>query len=290
MTAKIISGSALAEAQNVGLARRVAAFKSAFERTPNLHVILVGDHRPSQIYVRNKSRACEKIGINFTLHHLAAIVSQETLLNKIQQLNESNDVDGILVQLPLPKHMDKNAIIQAVSPAKDVDGLHPVNMGLLLAGRPGMVPCTALACLRIIHSHLENITGKEALVVGRSVLVGKPTAALLTNNNTTVTLAHSRSHNLPELCRRADILVAAVGQPALIKGDWIKPGATVIDVGINTIEYGETRKLVGDVDFDAASEVAGAITPVPGGVGPMTINSLLFNTLRAAEMNMSQHD
>ena len=289
MTAKTISGSALAEAQNVGLARRVTAFKSAFDRAPSLHVILVGDHRPSQIYVRNKSRACEKIGISFTLHHMAAIVAQETLINKINALNESPKVDGILVQLPLPRHMDKNAIIQAVVPRKDVDGLHPVNMGLLLAGRPGMIACTALACLRLIHSHLDNITSKDALVIGRSVLVGKPTASLLSNNNATVTLAHSRSQNLPELCRKADILVAAVGKPEFIKGGWIKPGATVIDVGINTIELGDERKLVGDVEFESACQVAEAITPVPGGVGPMTINSLLFNTLRAAENNMSRY-
>lgn len=283
MTAKILDGRALAEAQNVSLSQRVSIFKSTYDRAPSLHVILVGDHRPSQIYVRNKARACDKVGIKFTLHHLAEIISQTTLINKINTLNDSADVDGILVQLPLPRHMNKNDVIQSINHDKDVDGLHPLNMGLLLAGRPNMVPCTALGCLKLIHNHINNLTGANALIIGRSPLVGKPTAILLTNNNATVTVAHSRTSNIPELCKTADILVVAIGQAEFIKGNWIKPGATVIDVGINSIEQG--NKLVGDVEFDQAATVAGAITPVPGGVGPMTINSLLFNTLKAAENN-----
>jgi methylenetetrahydrofolate dehydrogenase (NADP+) / methenyltetrahydrofolate cyclohydrolase len=258
---------------------------------PGLAVVLVGDDPASQVYVRNKARQTVQAGMRSFEHRLSGQISQAELLNVVQGLNADPEVHGILVQLPLPKHLDADLVIAAIDPAKDVDGLTVVNAGLLAAGRPGLIPCTPLGCMLLLEDVLGDLTGLHAVVVGRSNLVGKPIAQLLLQQNCTVTIAHSRTRNLPELCRSADILVAAVGRPEMIKGDWIKPGATVIDVGINRVAGadGKTR-LVGDAAFDEAKAVAGRITPVPGGVGPMTIACLLRNALTAAKRQRGQAD
>jgi methylenetetrahydrofolate dehydrogenase (NADP+)/methenyltetrahydrofolate cyclohydrolase len=252
---------------------------------PGLAVVLVGDDPASKVYVANKARQTVEAGMASFEHRLPADTRQEDLLALVQALNADDAVHGILVQLPLPKHLDSDAIIAAISPAKDVDGLTIANAGLLASGLPGLVPCTPLGCLLLLQDRLGDLTGLNAVVIGRSNLVGKPIAQLLLQQNCTVTIAHSRSRDLPGLCAQADILVAAVGRPEMVKADWIKPGATVIDVGINRVpahEAGKTR-LVGDVAFAEAAAVAGLITPVPGGVGPMTIACLLRNTLTAAQ-------
>jgi methylenetetrahydrofolate dehydrogenase (NADP+)/methenyltetrahydrofolate cyclohydrolase len=275
MTAQIIDGKSVAARLRGDIASRVKTMKAP----PGLAVILVGDDPASQIYVRNKIAACETTGIKSFEYKRPADVTETDLLTLIGELNRDPAIHGILLQLPLPAHLDENAFILAIDPAKDVDGLHPINGGRLMAGLPGMVPCTPQGSLLLIREVRKDLTGLNAVVIGRSILFGKPMAQLLLAENCTVTHCHSKTRDLADHCRRADILVAAVGRPRMVKGDWIKPGATVIDVGINRMEDG---RICGDVDFGAAKEVAGAITPVPGGVGPMTIACLLANTLKAA--------
>ncbi len=279
--ADIIDGKAFAETLRASIAQEVA--RLPFK--PGLAVVLVGDDPASKVYVANKARQTIEAGMASFEHRLPADTRQEDLLALVRALNADDVVHGILVQLPLPKHLDSDAIIAAISPAKDVDGLTIANAGLLASGLPGLVPCTPLGCLLLLQDRLGDLTGLNAVVIGRSNLVGKPIAQLLLQQNCTVTIAHSRSRDLPGLCAQADILVAAVGRPEMVKAAWIKPGATVIDVGINRVPGlapGKTR-LVGDVAFAEAAEVAGRITPVPGGVGPMTIACLLRNTLTAAQ-------
>ena len=283
MTAKLIDGKAAALALRERVADQVSRFRQAKGRAPGLAVVLVGEHPPSAAYVRSKVKATREAGMESFEHRLPASVSQDELLAVVDQLNADPAVDGILVQLPLPKQVDETAIITRISPDKDVDGFHPVSAGRLSIGLPGFVPCTPLGCLMLLQQELGNLSGLDAMVVGRSNIVGKPMAQLLLQANCTVTVAHSRTRDLPAAVRRADIVVAAVGRPELIRGDWLKPGATVIDVGQERVEQPDgTRKLLGDVAFDEAVEVAGAITPVPGGVGPMTIAMLMRNTLVAA--------
>jgi len=275
MSAAFIDGKAHA----LALRQRVAAGVGRLGRAPGLAVVLIGDDPASAVYVRSKGKACAEVGIASIEHRLPADTTQTALLSLVGKLNADPTIDGILVQLPLPGHIDTNAVIAAIDPDKDVDGFHPVNVGRLASGLDGFVPCTPLGCLMLLKGVLGDLSGLEAVVVGRSNIVGKPMAQLLLGANATVTVAHSRSRDLPALCRRADILVAAVGRAEMIRGDWIKPGATVIDVGINRVD----GALVGDVAFDEVAVVAGAITPVPGGVGPMTIACLLQNTLTSAE-------
>ncbi len=281
--AKIIDGKAYAVDLRARVGLAVAQLKSAHGLTPGLAVVVVGEDPASQIYVRNKAKQTRAAGMNSFEHRLDAAVSEQDLLELLDELNGDPAVHGILVQLPLPEQIDTAKVIDKVDPAKDVDGFHVVNAGKLLTGRPGLAPCTPLGCVMLAKNTLGDLAGLDAVIVGRSNIVGKPLAHLLLAENCTVTIAHSRTRNLPDLCRRADILVAAVGKAQMIKASWVKPGACVIDVGINRIpaEDGKTR-LVGDVDFDDVITVAGAITPVPGGVGPMTIACLLDNTLKAA--------
>jgi methylenetetrahydrofolate dehydrogenase (NADP+) / methenyltetrahydrofolate cyclohydrolase len=282
--ARIIDGKAVAAASRARTAARVAELKARQGVTPGLAVVLVGDDPASKIYVANKARQAVAAGMRSFQHRLPAATSEAELARLVAELNAADCVDGILVQLPLPAHIDAARLIEAIDPAKDVDGLHPINAGRLMAGAPALVPCTPLGCLELIGSVRQDIAGLEAVVVGRSILVGKPVAQLLLQANATVTIAHSRTRDLPSVCRRADILVAAVGKPRMLGGDCVKPGAIVIDVGINRLasEAAGRGKLVGDVDHAEAAKVAGAITPVPGGVGPMTIACLLANTLTAA--------
>ncbi len=284
MTAAVIDGKAFAEGLRARIGAAVPAFVAHAQRPPGLAVVLVGEDPASQVYVRSKGRATTEAGMASFEHRLPDSVSQDELLTLIDGLNDDEAVDGILVQLPLPAGIDDKAVIEAVDPAKDVDGFHPINAGRLAVGEEGLVPCTPLGCLMLLKDRLGDLSGLEAVVVGRSNIVGKPMAQLLLAENCTVTIAHSRTRELNDVVRRADVVVAAVGRPEMIRGDWLKPGATVIDVGINRVAgEGEGRsRLVGDVDFAGASEVAGAITPVPGGVGPMTIAVLLRNTLVAA--------
>ncbi len=279
MSAALIDGKAHAAA----LRARVAAGVTELSRTPGLAVVLVGEEPASAVYVRSKGKACREVGMASFEHRLPADTTQAALLAVVHQLNADPAIDGILVQLPLPAQINADAIIAAIDPDKDVDGFHPVNAGRLASGLPGFVPCTPLGCLMLLQDTLGDLSGLEAVVIGRSNIVGKPMAQLLLGANATVTVAHSRSRDLPALCRRADILVAAVGRAEMIRGDWVKPGATVIDVGINRVAKELGGKLVGDVAFDEVAAHAGAITPVPGGVGPMTIACLLQNTLTSAE-------
>ena len=278
MSATIIDGKAHAAALRTRIAAGVADLVAATGRRPGLAVVLVGEDPASAVYVRSKGKATEAAGMLGTEHRLPADMAQVDLLALVASLNADPTIDGILVQLPLPPHIDEAAVIQAIDPDKDVDGFHPVNAGRLATGLPGFVPCTPLGCLMLLKATLGDLTGLDAVVIGRSNIVGKPMAALLIAASCTVTVAHSRSRDLPGIVARADIVVAAVGRAKMVKGDWLKPGATVIDVGINRTEAG----LVGDVDFAEALGVAGAITPVPGGVGPMTIACLLRNTLVSA--------
>ncbi len=297
MTARIIDGKAFAAALRVRVAEGVAAFAAAAGRKPGLAVVLVGEDPASQVYVRSKGKATIEAGMNSIEHRLADTSSEEELLALVARLNADPNVDGILVQLPLPKQISESAVIAAIDPDKDVDGFHVVNSGRLATGQAGLVPCTPLGCLMLLKNVLGDLSGLDAVVIGRSNIVGKPMAQLLLGESCTVTVAHSRTRDLPAVVRRADIVVAAVGRAEMVRGDWLKPGAAVIDVGINRVpagppvardgadaagaEPGKTR-LVGDVAFDEAAAVAGAITPVPGGVGPMTIAVLLRNTLVAA--------
>ena len=286
MSAAIIDGKAFAEKLRGRVAALVPAFEAQAGRKPGLTVVLVGEDPASAVYVRSKGKATEAAGMKSDTIRLPAETSQAELLELVDKLNADETVDGILVQLPLPKQIDEQAIITAIDPNKDVDGFHPVNAGRLATGLEGLVPCTPLGCLLLLKDRLGDLAGKEAVVIGRSNIVGKPMAQLLLGESCTVTIAHSKTRDLPGVVRRADIVVAAVGRPEMIKGDWIKPGAAVIDVGINRIDAGEGKtRLVGDVAFDEAVDVAGVITPVPGGVGPMTIAVLLRNTLVAAHRN-----
>jgi len=285
MTAKLIDGKAFAADIRKQVAEHVTILKKEHNITPGLAVILVGEDPASQVYVRNKGLQTIEAGMNSFEHKLPADTSEADLLALIQKLNEDTDVHGILCQLPVPKHINTDNVINTITPEKDVDGLHISNAGLLVTGQKAMVPCTPLGCLMMLRDLHGDLTGKNAVVIGRSILVGKPIANLLLNDNCTVTIAHSRTKDIQKVCKEADIIVAAVGRKEMVQADWIKPGATIIDVGINRIdapEKGEGKtRLVGDVDFSAVSEVAGAITPVPGGVGPMTIACLLANTLTA---------
>ena len=280
MTAKIIDGKAFAAKVRASVAEHVTVLK-AKGVTPGLAVVLVGEDPASQVYVRNKGQQTVEVGMASFEHKLDASTSEADLLALIAKLNADPKVHGILVQLPLPKHLNSDLVINSIDPAKDVDGFHISNVGLLGTGQKSMVPCTPLGCLMMLRDHHGSLAGLDAVIVGRSNIVGKPMAQLLLNDSCTVTIAHSRTRDLQSVCRRADILVAAVGRPEMIPGDWVKPGATVIDVGINRIERDGKAKLVGDVHFESAAKVAGAITPVPGGVGPMTIACLLANTLTA---------
>jgi methylenetetrahydrofolate dehydrogenase (NADP+) / methenyltetrahydrofolate cyclohydrolase len=282
MTASIIDGKAFAAGLRDTVAGHVAALAADHGLVPGLAVVLVGEDPASQVYVRSKGKMTVEVGMRSFEHRLPADTDEATLLKVIQDLNNDPQVHGILVQLPLPDHLDSDLVINAIDPAKDVDGFHISNVGLLATGQKAMVPCTPLGCLLMLRAHHGNLSGMEAVVIGRSNIVGKPMAQLLLGESCTVTIAHSRTRDLPGVVRRADIVVAAVGRPQMVPGDWIKPGATVIDVGINRIDAGEGKtRLVGDVDFDSAVAVAGAITPVPGGVGPMTIACLLANTVTA---------
>ncbi|MEJ6742115.1 MAG: bifunctional methylenetetrahydrofolate dehydrogenase/methenyltetrahydrofolate cyclohydrolase FolD [Emcibacteraceae bacterium] len=283
MTASIIDGKMFAENLKEEIARKVETLKINHNLTPGLAVVLVGTDPASQVYVRNKNKSTNAAGMNSFEYLMDDNVSEEDLIAKVKELNKDPIVHGILVQLPLPKHINEAAVIETITPEKDVDGFHVINSGLLATGGKGMVPCTPQGCIMMLKNHLGNLSGLDAVVVGRSNIVGKPMAQLLLNESCTVTIAHSRTKNLAEVVGRSDIVVAAVGVPELVKGDWIKKGATVIDVGINRIEMedGKTR-LVGDVEFKVAVQRAGAITPVPGGVGPMTIAVLLQNTVTAA--------
>lgn len=281
---KIISGTEFSAKLRAEIKHKVTKLKQDHNIVPGLAVVLVGEDPASQIYVRNKGVQTKEAGMNSYEHKLPDDTSEKDLLALIDQLNKDSSVHGILVQLPLPKHINEHAVINSIAVEKDVDGFHLANVGLLSTGsNEGIVPCTPLGSMMMLKDHLGDLSGKKAIVVGRSNIVGKPMAALLLKESCTVTIAHSRTKNLKDECRQADILVAAVGRPEMIKGDWIKPGATIIDVGINRIdkEDGGTR-LVGDVEFSSASEVAGAMTPVPGGVGPMTIACLLHNALQQA--------
>jgi methylenetetrahydrofolate dehydrogenase (NADP+)/methenyltetrahydrofolate cyclohydrolase len=278
MSAALIDGKGFAAGLRARVAELVLGFQAAAGRVPGLAVVLVGEDPASAVYVRSKGRMTRECGMESFEHKLPADTSQADLLALVDALNADDAVDGILVQLPLPRHLDAEQVLLRIDPDKDVDGFHPVNAGRLATGMPGFVPCTPLGCLMLLEDQLGDLTGKDAVVIGRSNIVGKPMAALLTAKSCTVTIAHSRTRNLPHYLKHADIVVAAVGIAHFVKGDWLKPGCTVIDVGINRVD----GALTGDVDFDSAASVAGAITPVPGGVGPMTIACLLRNTLVAA--------
>lgn len=285
MTATIIDGKAFAAKVRGLVAEQVTRLKNDHGITPGLAVVLVGEDPASQVYVRSKGKMTVEVGMNSIEHKLDVNTPEAELLALIDQLNNDPEIHGILVQLPLPKHLDEDLVINSISPAKDVDGFHISNVGLLGTGQKSMVPCTPLGCLMMLRDHHGSLSGMNAVVIGRSNIVGKPMAQLLLGDSCTVTIAHSRTKDLPEVVRRADIVVAAVGRPEMVPGDWIKKGATVIDVGINRLdapEKGEGKtKLVGDVHYDSCAAVAGAITPVPGGVGPMTIACLLANTVTA---------
>jgi len=279
----IIDGKAFSANLRGEIARKVKILKDKHNIVPGLAVVLVGEDPASQVYVRSKGKQTVEAGMNSYEHKLDVDTTEESLLALIDKLNNDADVHGILVQLPLPGHINEEAVINSIIAEKDVDGFHLSNVGKLSIGAEGIVPCTPLGSMMMLKDHLGDLSGKKAIVVGRSNIVGKPMAALLLAESCTVTIAHSRTKDLPAECREADIVVAAVGRPEIVKGDWIKPGATVIDVGINRVEKEDGgTKLVGDVEFDSASKVAGAITPVPGGVGPMTIACLLHNTLQQA--------
>ena len=280
---RIIDGKAFAEKLRADIALRVANLKAGNNITPGLAVILVGNNPASEVYVKNKGKQTREAGMHSLEFHLPDTTSEMELLTKVQELNNDDDVHGILVQLPLPKHINESAIINAISSSKDVDGFHVINAGLLATGQDAFVPCTPLGCLMLLRDTIGNLSGLHAVIIGRSNIVGKPMAALLLKESCTVTIAHSKTKDLPALLKTADIVVAAVGQPEMVKGEWLKKDAVVIDVGINRIALPDGKtKLVGDVDFASCLGLASAITPVPGGVGPMTIACLLENTYRAA--------
>jgi methylenetetrahydrofolate dehydrogenase (NADP+)/methenyltetrahydrofolate cyclohydrolase len=291
MTAKRIDGKAAAQAIRERVAELVPEFERLAGRPPGLATVLVGDDPASAVYVRSKNRATAETGMAGFAHNLPETISEDELLQLVLDLNAGSQVDGILVQLPLPSQIDATRVIETIDPGKDVDGFHPVNAGRLATGLPSLVPCTPYGCLHLLKLELGQLSGLDAVVIGRSNIVGKPMALLLVSESATVTIAHSRTRELRDVVRRADIVVAAVGRPEMVRGDWIKPGATVIDVGINRLPTPDGKgRLVGDVAFDEAVEVAGAITPVPGGVGPMTIAMLMRNTLVAAHRRAGLKD
>jgi methylenetetrahydrofolate dehydrogenase (NADP+)/methenyltetrahydrofolate cyclohydrolase len=288
MSATILDGKKLAEEVRAEVRTGVEQFVREHGRAPGLDVVLVGEDPASQVYTRNKEKASNEVGIRGKLHVLPTATTEDALVALLEQLNADETIDGILVQLPLPKHIREQRVLDLVRADKDVDGFHPINAGLLASGRPAIAPCTPVGCMRLIAMAGVEVAGKRAVVIGRSNIVGKPMAQLLLAANATVTIAHSRTADLAAVCREADVLVAAVGKKELVRGDWIKPGAVVIDVGTNRVNLeGGKTKLFGDVAFDEAKEVARAITPVPGGVGPMTIACLLANTLSAAKRRAS---
>ena len=289
MSAEIIDGKAFAAKIRAEVAQECAAFRAQTGVQPGLAVVLVGNDAASEVYVRNKGIQAKEAGFNSLEYRLPAETTQSELLAQVAALNADPQVHGILVQLPLPAHLDADAVLNAIAPDKDVDGFHPVNVGRLWTGNPVSIPCTPLGCALILKDRLGDLSGKRAIVIGRSNIVGKPMAALLLAANATVTIAHSRTADLAARCREADIVIAAVGKPELVRGDWLKAGATVLDVGINRIADGEKTRLVGDVHFASAVAVAGAITPVPGGIGPMTIACLLRNTLACAKALHGTH-
>jgi methylenetetrahydrofolate dehydrogenase (NADP+)/methenyltetrahydrofolate cyclohydrolase len=283
MTAIVLDGKKLAETVRAEVRAGVDGFRAEHGRVPGLDVVLVGEDPASVVYTRNKEKASNEVGMRGRLHKLDAATTEAEVTRLVAELNADPAIDGILVQLPLPKHISEQKVLDLVSPEKDVDGFHPVNAGLLASGRPALVACTPVGCMRLLKLAGAELKGARAVVVGRSNIVGKPVAQLLLAEHATVTIAHSRTRDLPAVCREADVLVAAVGKAEMVRGDWIKPGAVVIDVGINRVDVGAGKmKLVGDVAFEEAKERARAITPVPGGVGPMTIACLLANTLTAA--------
>jgi methylenetetrahydrofolate dehydrogenase (NADP+)/methenyltetrahydrofolate cyclohydrolase len=282
MTASIIDGKAIAASRRARTAERVAELEASHGVTPGLAVVIVGEDPASQVYVRMKHKACEEVGVRSFKHELPVETTQDELLALVERLNADDDVHGILVQLPLPDHVDEEAVIEAIVPEKDVDGFHPVSVGRMVIGKETFLPCTPHGCMVLLDETGVELEGKEAVVVGRSNIVGKPVALLLLERHATVTVCHSRTQDLPEVVRRADVVVVAVGRPEMVKGDWIKEGAVVIDVGVNRTDNG----LVGDVEFEAAAERASAITPVPGGVGPMTIAMLMENTLTSARRSV----
>ncbi len=292
MSGFVIDGKAIAEELHEEITKGAAALLGKQGIVPGLAVVLVGNDPASETYVRAKVRRTVAAGMRSFMHHLPADAREEGLLGLIERLNRDPAVDGILVQVPLPNHIDADLVMEAIDPAKDVDGFHPVNVGRTVTRTGGIVPCTPLGCLKLIKSIRQDLTGMDALIIGSSNIVGRPMAQLLLAQKCTVTLAHIDTRDVPDLCRRADLVVVAVGRPQLVRGDWIKPGAIVIDVGINRIPGGPDGKarIVGDVAFEEAKEVAGAITPVPGGVGPMTIACLLLNTLQAAQGRQSTAD
>ena len=275
----IIDGKKISAVLKEKLKEKVSKLKSKYNSVPGLTVILVGEDSPSQIYVKNKEKSANEVGIKSEVVRYPEKVEEKVVLDKIKELNDNNEVSGILVQLPLPKHIDKRKVIEAINPSKDVDGFHPMNVGNLSSGYESSIPCTPLGCYLLIKNIEKNLNGKHAVIIGRSNLNGKPMAQLLLKENCTVTITHSKTKDLKAECARADIIIAAVGRPKLVKADWVKKDAIVIDVGINKTDSG----LVGDVDFDGVSKVAKAITPVPGGVGPMTIACLLSNTVECFE-------
>jgi methylenetetrahydrofolate dehydrogenase (NADP+)/methenyltetrahydrofolate cyclohydrolase len=284
VAARIIDGKAIAADLRAAVARETRRLTAAHDLVPGLAVVLIGDNAASRTYVGSKSRALVEVGMRPFDHHLPATTSEAELLGLIAKLNADPAVHGILVQMPLPPQISPARIVAAVNPDKDVDGFHPLNAGRLMMGLPALVPCTPIACIKLIKTVHESILGLDVLMIGRSHIVGNPLSQVLLNENATVTVAHTHTRNLPDLCRRAELMCVAIGCAEFIRGDWIKPGATVIDVGINRIAVGGKSRIVGDVNYAEAVEVAGAITPVPGGVGPMTIVCLLVNTLRAACM------
>jgi methylenetetrahydrofolate dehydrogenase (NADP+)/methenyltetrahydrofolate cyclohydrolase len=292
MTARRIDGKAAAQAIRDRVAVHVRSFERKMGRPPGLTTVLVGEDPASAVYVRSKNKATAEAGMASFAHNLPDTTSEEDLLQLVLELNANDRVDGILVQLPLPGQINERRIIETVDPSKDVDGFHPINAGRLASGLPALVPCTPFGCLYLLKQELGELSGMDAVVIGRSNIVGKPMAQLLLAENATVTITHSRTRDLPDVVRRADIVVAAVGRPEMVRGDWTKPGATVIDVGINRLpsENGAKGRLVGDVSFDEVAEVAAAITPVPGGVGPMTIAMLIRNTLVAAHRRAGLED
>jgi methylenetetrahydrofolate dehydrogenase (NADP+)/methenyltetrahydrofolate cyclohydrolase len=291
MTAKRIDGKAAALTIRQRVAELVPEFVAKSGRPPGLATVLVGEDPASAVYVRSKNRATAEAGMASFAHNLPDTISEDELLQLVADLNADSQVDGILVQLPLPSQVNATRVIETIDPGKDVDGFHPMNAGRLATGLPSLVPCTPFGCLHLLKAELGNLSGLDAVVIGRSNIVGKPMAQLLIGESATVTVAHSRTRDLPDVVRRADIVVAAVGRPEMVRGDWIKPGAVVIDVGINRVPTDDGKgRLVGDVAFDEAAEVAGAITPVPGGVGPMTIAMLMRNTLVAAHRRAGLKD
>lgn len=283
----LLDGKKLASVVRKQVKEQATLFTDKWNRQPTLDVVLVGEDAASQIYVRNKERSCRKAGLISHTHRLPESTSSSALLELVKQLNEDDTVDGMIVQLPLPNHINPDAVIKSINPMKDVDGFHPMNLGKLLSGQSGLTPCTPLGCIKLLDHAGVELTGANAVIVGRSTIVGKPMALMLLQRHATVTICHSRTQKLPHVVAEADLVIAATGQPELIKGEWIKKGATVIDVGINRREDGS---LVGDVEFEVASSRAALITPVPGGVGPMTVACLIANTLTAAELRLGTPD